>query len=83
MRLGNYRSEEWSEKQNQYSENVSIGIQIKVEDLERNQIVVDKRGPSHGSFSFTSVDNGKHRLCFMTNSSSWFASTKVVRVHQE
>uniref|UniRef100_A0A1D1XZ61 Transmembrane emp24 domain-containing protein 9 n=1 Tax=Anthurium amnicola TaxID=1678845 RepID=A0A1D1XZ61_9ARAE len=78
--VGTFKAEEWSDKQKQFHENRGLGIQITVEELPHNSRLVNQKGPSSGTFTFTAVESGDHAICFRTNSSSWFSSTQV-RLH--
>ena len=78
--IGTFKAEEWSDKQKQFHENRGLGIQITVEELPHNSRLVNQKGPSSGTFTFTAVESGDHAICFRTNSSSWFSSIQV-RLH--
>ncbi|KAG9291824.1 hypothetical protein G9A89_012109 [Geosiphon pyriformis] len=75
--VGNYKAEQWSEPQQQYTENPQLGIQITVEELPQSHRIVNQKGPSHGHFTFTASDSGDHAICFATNSTTWFTSTQT------
>ena len=78
--IGTFKAEEWSDQQKQFHENRGLGIQITVEELPHNSRLVNQKGPSRGTFTFTAVESGDHAICFRTNSSSWFSSIQV-RLH--
>ncbi|KXS16081.1 hypothetical protein M427DRAFT_55987 [Gonapodya prolifera JEL478] len=77
---GNYRSEEWSNYVNAYVENYGVGIQIRVDEAEDGTTVLNQKGGSSGRFTFTATDSGDYNICFGSNSSTWFTTSKV-RLH--
>ncbi|KAI9189253.1 emp24p/erv25p- protein [Blastocladiella emersonii ATCC 22665] len=78
--MGVYRAEEWSNPTQEYIENLALGLHITVEHTATGKIPIDKKAPSFGKFMFTAGEGGEHQICMSTNTSAWFAASKV-RLH--
>ncbi|KLO11530.1 hypothetical protein SCHPADRAFT_855261, partial [Schizopora paradoxa] len=79
---GHYRALEWKERQQEYTENPVLGIQVDVEEVETGHSVVRTRGPSDGKFTFTSHEAGDHSICLGTNySTGWFEANTHIRLY--
>ncbi|KAJ3367438.1 emp24p/erv25p- protein [Allomyces arbusculus] len=78
--MGTYSSEEWSDANQQYIENLALNIAIKVTHVESGVDVVSKKGASFGKFSFSAAYSGQHKLCVTPSTATWFSFAKT-RMH--
>jgi hypothetical protein len=72
-----YSTEELSDVDGLFRENPNIGIQMTVEELSQQHLVSTQKGSAKGHFTFTSSESGDHSICFSTNSTAWFTSSKT------
>jgi hypothetical protein len=72
-----YSAEELSDIDGVFRENPNLGIQMTVEELSEKHRVSTQKGSSSGHFTFTSSESGDHSICFTTNSTGWFTSSKT------
>ncbi|EIM21399.1 hypothetical protein WALSEDRAFT_60407 [Wallemia mellicola CBS 633.66] len=80
---GKYKAEEYDQDKREWVTANSLGVLIQVEETEEKHPVVNSKGPSIGSFTFTSHLAGDHTVCLSTNSSnvSWYKGKPTLRIH--
>ncbi|KAI9773915.1 MAG: emp24p/erv25p- protein [Geoglossum simile] len=63
--VGHYSAEEYNTHSSKYEVNPQLGINIWVDEaFHSDHRVVNVKGATKGSFTFSAADSGEHRLCF-------------------
>ncbi|KAL1916040.1 uncharacterized protein VTP21DRAFT_6044 [Calcarisporiella thermophila] len=78
--VGVYKAEVWSQTQQKFIEDASLGIDIKIEEQDDDHHLSFIKGAHAGRFTFTTTDSVEHYVCLSTNTSSWW-NTERVRLH--
>lgn len=81
---GKYKAEEFNLQTKEWVTANDVGVLIQVEETEEKHPVVNSKGPSTGSFMFTSHLAGDHTVCLSTNSSintGWYQGNPSIRIH--
>jgi len=79
--IGKYLVQVFDKAQRTWKESApGFGMHVEVHDPKEKQVLSRAYG-SQGRFTFTSHLPGEHRICLMSNSTSWSWSGGKLRVH--
>ncbi|KAI9785785.1 MAG: emp24p/erv25p- protein [Geoglossum umbratile] len=63
--VGHYSAEEFNAQSGAYEANPQLGINIWVDEaFDNDHRVVNVKGATKGSFTFSAAESGEHKLCF-------------------
>jgi len=80
MVTGNYKVQLYDPRTNGFApSSPEIGMHVEIRDPD-DKIILSKVYSSEGKFTFTSQSPGEHVICLYSNSTKWFAGSRL-RVH--